>query len=167
MAQMTIRQMHWIGALVCAAAMGVALYLQHGLGQEPCPLCILQRFAMIALGVFFLAAALQNPGRLGQRLYGVLQLAAAGAGIAVAGRHVWLQSLPADQVPACGPGYDYLMENFPLLDAFSVIFRGSGECAKVDWALYGVTLPQLTLAAFAGLFLGVLYLQWRLAMNSR
>ncbi|TAK92063.1 MAG: disulfide bond formation protein B [Burkholderiaceae bacterium] len=158
---MSARKMHVAGALFCVAAMGVALYLQYGLGQEPCPLCILQRFAMIALGTFFLLAAIHNPNRFGQHFYGLLQFAAAAAGIAVAGRHVWLQSLPADQVPACGPGYDYLMENFPLLDAFSVIFRGSGECATIGWSFHGITLPQLTLAAFVVLFLWVLLLQWR------
>ncbi len=163
---MNLRTINLAGFVAAAAAMAVALYLQHGRGLEPCPLCILQRFAMIALGMFFLLAALHNPGRIGQRFYGVLQLLAASAGIIVAGRHVWLQSLPADQVPACGPGYSYLVENFPLLEAFDVIFQGSGECAKVDWQLFGLSLAQLTLLVFVLFFLVVLYVQKRVSSPS-
>jgi disulfide bond formation protein DsbB len=162
---MNLRQLNWIGFVGCVGAMAFALYLQYGRGMEPCPLCILQRMAMIGLGVFFLLAALHDPGRLGQSLYSAGKLLAAGAGVIVAGRHVWLQSLPADQVPSCGPGYDYLMENFPLLDAFSVIFRGSGECAKVDFEMLGVSLPQWTLLGFLLLAALTIWIQIRVSRN--
>lgn len=128
-----------------------ALYLQHGLHLEPCPLCVFQRVAMIATGVFALVAALHNPATLGRRLYAGLTLLATLGGIAVAGRHVWLQHLPADQVPACGPGFDYMMEVFPLQEVVSLVFRGSGECANIDWTFLGFSLPELTLAVFLGL----------------
>lgn len=153
--------MNWLGFGACIAAMLFALYLQYVKGLEPCPLCILQRLSMVGLGIVYLLAALHNPRRAGQRIYGVLKMMAVMAGIVVASRHVWLQQLPPDQVPSCGPGYTYLMENFPLLDALSVIFHGSGECSKIDWTLVGVTLPQLTLAVF------VLFLFWELSVQHR
>lgn len=158
---MTLRQLNLLGFSGCIAALGFALYLQYVVQLEPCPLCILQRMAMIALGLIFLLAALHHPRTTGQRIYGLFKLLALAGGLAVAGRHVWLQTLPADQVPSCGPGYDYLMENFPLSKALSVIFHGSGECAKIDWTLLGITLPQMTLAAFALLLLWELYLQYK------
>ncbi|MFX9532743.1 disulfide bond formation protein B, partial [Acinetobacter baumannii] len=84
-----------LGFLACAGLMGYALYAQHVQGFEPCPLCIFQRVAVIALGVVFLLGALHGPrGRGGRAAWGALALLAAGAGIAVAGRHVWLQNLP-------------------------------------------------------------------------
>ena len=66
---------------------------------------------------------------------------AAGAGIGVAGRHVWLQNLPPDQVPSCGPGFDYIIDSFPLSEALQLIFTGSGECASVDWQFLGWSMP--------------------------
>jgi disulfide bond formation protein DsbB len=111
----------------------------------PCPLCVFQRMAVVALGIIFLAAALQNPSGWGRRVYAALFLLASGAGIAVAGRHVWLQNLPADEVPACGAGYDYIMETLPLGDALRAIFTGSGECAEIDWQFLGLSMPAWVL----------------------
>ena len=84
--------------------MGFALYAQHVMLLDPCPLCILQRFAVIGLGIIFLIAALHNPGKTGRRVYAVLLGIVAAAGIGIAGWHVRLQNMPADQVPGCGPG---------------------------------------------------------------
>jgi len=69
-------------------------------------------------------------------------------GITSAGRHVWLQHLPADQVPACGPGLNYLLDAFPLGQVFEMVFRGSGECAEIHWQFFGFTLPEVTLLMF-------------------
>jgi len=135
------RQLNLAGFLVCAGMMAYALYAEHNLLLMPCPLCVFERMAVIALGTVFLIAALHNPAGWGGRAYAVLMLAAAGAGIGVAGRHVWLQNLPADQVPACGAGYDYLMETLPFAEALSVIFSGSGECASIDWLFLGLSMP--------------------------
>lgn len=141
-----------LGFLVCAGLMGYALYAQHVLGLEPCPLCILQRMAVIATGVVFLVGGLHAPGGgPGRWLYAGLATLTAAAGAGVAGRHVWLQSLPPDQVPACGPGFDYMMEAFPLGKALSMIFIGSGECAEVDWQFLGLSMPWWTLFAFIAL----------------
>ena len=145
------RALNLLALAACFVALGFALYLQHVVGLEPCPLCILQRVAVFAaMGVLVLAIA-HNPGRLGQRIYAVLGALAAIAGLGVAGRHVWLQYLPADQVPACGPGLEYMIDVFPMQDVVQMVLRGSGECAVVDWTFLGFSLAELTLAVFVGL----------------
>ncbi len=116
------RLLNLAGAVICAAMMGFALYAQHVLLLDPCPLCILQRIAVILLGVLFLLAALQNPGQIGGRIYSGLMSLAAASGVAVAGWQVRLQHLPADEVPSCGPGFGYMVDNFPLRDVLGLIF---------------------------------------------
>lgn len=147
------RQTNFLIALLAATAMAFALYLQHGVGLEPCPLCVFQRVAVIAAGGIALLAALHGPQAGGQRVYAALTALAALAGVIVAGRHVWLQHLPADQVPACGPGLDYWLDALPLQEVVRQVFQGSGECAKVDWTWLGVSLPGWTLVLFCGLLL--------------
>lgn len=144
----SVRQWSLAGLAFCALMMSVALLLQYVVGLEPCPLCILQRVAVLAAATVFVIAALHNPRGWGSTVYGMLGLVAAGSGIAVAGRHVWLQSLPADKVPSCGPGLDYMMEALPLWDVLSRVLSGSGECAEIDGLWWGMTLPQWTLAGF-------------------
>jgi len=139
------------GAAICAAMMGFALYAQHVLLLDPCPLCILQRIAVILLGVVFLLGALHNPGQIGARIYSGLMLIVVAAGAGVAGWQVRLQNTPADEVPACGPGFEYMVENFPLRDIFSMIFKGSGECAEVAWRLLGLSLPAWVVIGLLGL----------------
>jgi disulfide bond formation protein DsbB len=142
--------------------MGYALYAQHVQGFEPCPLCIFQRVAVIALGVVFLLGALHGPrGRGGRAAWGALALLAAGAGIAVAGRHVWLQNLPPDQVPACGPPFEFMRETLPLAELVSKVLRGSGECANIDWTLLGLSMPAWVLISFAALALWAGYAAFR------
>lgn len=142
------RPLNFAGFLACAGMMGYALYVEHFLHLMPCPLCVFQRMATIALGLIFLIAALHNPRGWGSRVYAVLLVAAAGTGIGVAGRHVWLQSLPPDQVPSCGPGIDYILDAFPLGDALKMIFTGSGECAEIDWQFLGLSMPAWVLICF-------------------
>lgn len=146
------------GFLACVALMATALTMQYALQLDPCPLCVLQRVFVIALGVLFLMAAVHDPGRMGRRVYGVLIVMLGVLGIVVAGRHVWLQNLPADQVPECGPGIEYLLDAFPLQEALSIVFRGSGECADVQWVFLGLTIPGWTLLIFTAftLFGGLL-----------
>ncbi len=147
-----------IGFLACVGLMTYALYAQHGLGLEPCPLCIFQRVAVIATGLVFLAGSLHGPRAGGRWLYGGLAALAASIGAGIAGRHVWLQSLPAEDVPACGPGLDYMMEAFPLQQVLRRVFSGSGECAQIDWTFLGLSMPTWTLVCFIGL------VAWALAM---
>ena len=145
------RILNFAGFLMCAALMGYALYAQHYLMLEPCPLCILQRIAVVGMGLVFLLAALHNPGGVGRFVYALLLVLPMSLGAIVAGRHAWLQMLPEDQVPACGPGLDYMWENFPLADVINMVFRGSGECADVDWQLLGLSMPAWVFIAVIAL----------------
>jgi disulfide bond formation protein DsbB len=135
----------------CAGLLGFGLYLQHALGLEPCPLCILQRYAFVAAGVVGLAAALHGPrGRAGQRTYAALLAVTALAGLGVAARQVWLQHNPPP-VAECGPGLEYMLEAFPLTQLLPALFQGSGDCAKVVWTFLGLSIPEWSLACFLGL----------------
>lgn len=145
---MTIRYHYLFLFLFAVAMMVTALYFQHIVGLEPCPLCIFQRFAVMGIGIVALAAFLHNPQVLGQKIYSVLLLLSAGWGVAVAGRHVWLQHLPKDQVPSCGPGLDYWWETLPWTSVINNVFKGSGECAEVDWTFMEFSMPELTLPLF-------------------
>jgi disulfide bond formation protein DsbB len=135
----------FVGFLVCAALLGFALYAEHVLGMQPCPLCVFQRIAFMVIGVFFLLGALHAPRGRGWRwVYtGGIVLGALG-GIATAARHLWIQSLPPDQVPACGPNLAYMMDAFPLAKVLKMVFTGSGECAKVE-PILGLPMPAWTL----------------------
>ena len=127
--------------VACVGLMGYALYAQEVLALDPCPLCVFQRVAVIAMGLLFLAAGLHNPGRIGGRVYALLLAAAALLGAAVAGRHVWLQNLPLEKVPACGPGLNYMLEAFPLTEVLELVLSGSGECAEIMWSFLGLSMP--------------------------
>jgi protein dithiol:quinone oxidoreductase len=140
-----------LGFLVCAGLMGWALWLQYGQGLEPCPLCVFQRIAVCAIGVVFLIAFIHNPFRSGAAAYALLILVFAGTGAAFAGRQVWLQSLPKDQVPACGMGISYMMDTMPFMDVLQKVFAGSGECAEKGWELLGLAIPGWTLVFFAAI----------------
>lgn len=151
-----------LGFLACAGLMGYALYAQHVQGYEPCPLCIFQRVAVIALGVvFLLGAALAPKGTGGRRGWGLLAFLVAAVGAGVAGRHVWLQSLPPDQVPACGPPFEFMRETMGLGQLVSKVLTGSGECANVDWSLLGLSMPAWVLIAFVVLAVWALYAGFR------
>lgn len=159
-----IRLLYLAGAVACAALLGYGLWLQHVDGLEPCPLCVFQRVAFIVLGLIFVVAALHGPRRIGAMVYGVLAAIAAAVGAGIAGRHVWLQNLPADQVPACGPGLQYMLEQFPLQRMIEKVLSGSGECASVDWSFLGLTIPGWALVWFV--LLGI-YALWLIGRAGR
>jgi disulfide bond formation protein DsbB len=155
----TPRTLFLLGFLASIAMMGTALaYFQFYLQLEPCPMCIMQRVVVMGIAAVLLVATLHNPRGWGVRVYGALVTLIAAAGAAIAGRHVWLQNLPPDQVPECGPGLDYILEVFPLSEAVKMILHGSGECAEVLWRLLGLTIPGWTLVAFSGFILYGLFI---------
>lgn len=138
-----------LGAIASAGLLAYALYVQHVLFIDPCPLCIFQRVAFAAFGLVCTVGALHGPATARGRVsYGLAAAAAAGAGAAVAARHVWLQNLPADEVPSCGPGLNYMLDSFPVFEVFTKVLQGSGECAEVDWAFAGLSMPTWTLVCF-------------------
>jgi disulfide bond formation protein DsbB len=140
-----------LGFFVCVGLMGYALYLQYVEGIEPCPLCMLQRICVVAMGVVFLIAVFHNPGRAGAGVYALLQLLFGGAGAAIAARQVWLQSLPKDQVPACGMGLDYMLETLPFTDVVRNVLEGSGECAEKGWEFLHLSIAGWTLVFFVAM----------------
>ena len=150
-----------IGALLCAALIATALYFQYAAGLQPCPLCILQRVAFIAVGVLLLLGFLHNPRGWGRPVYGGLASMSALLGATIAARHMWLQNLPPGQVPECGPDLTFMLEAFPLQKALGLILRGSGECAEVQWSLLGLTMPGWSLVWLLGLALWSLFIAFR------
>lgn len=147
-----------LGFLVCTGLLGYAYHLQFALHLEPCPLCIFQRLFYFGAGIAFLVAMLHNPKRIGKIVYGLLCAVLCAGGAAVAGRQVWLQHLPADQVPECGPGLDYMLDAFPLNQTLRMVLKGSGECAKVDWRFLGFSIAEWSLLIFVLLMLYSLFL---------
>jgi disulfide bond formation protein DsbB len=135
--------------LICAALLGFGLYLQHVVHLEPCPLCILQRVAFIVIGAVALLAFLHNPVKWGRAVYGGLLALLSVLGGGVAAWQVYLQHLPPDQVPQCGPGLDYMLEAFPLSQVLPMVFKGSGECAEVAWTFLDLSIAQWALGWFA------------------
>ena len=140
-----------LGFAVCAGLIAYALYLQYVDGLEPCPLCIFQRVCVIAMGLVFLLAAIHDPGRVGAGVYAVLQLLIGGTGAALAARQVWLQSLPKDQVPACGMGLSYMLDALPFTEVLKKVFEGSGECAEKGWEFLHLAIPGWTLVFFVAM----------------
>lgn len=137
--------------------MAFAFYLEHFRHLDPCALCVLQRVAMIAAGIVFLVAAVHGPTGIVRLVYAVLAALAAAVGAAIAGRHVWLQSLPPDQVPACGPPLDHLMRIMPWRDALTFVLKGEGNCAVIAGEWLGISLPGWTLVGFVLLMLWAAY----------
>lgn len=138
-----------LGFLVCAGLIAYAYYLQFGRHHlEPCPLCIFQRLFYAATGIVFLAAAIHNPAKVGRAVYGIFSIIFSVCGAGVAARQVWLQHLPPDQIPECGPGLNYMLDAFPLNKTLYMVLHGSGECARVDWRFLGFSMAEWSLLIF-------------------
>ncbi|WP_461537162.1 disulfide bond formation protein B [Spongorhabdus nitratireducens] len=142
------RPLFMLSFLGCAFLTGMALYFEHGMGLEPCPLCISQRLVVIVIALFSLSVVLHNPGPKGLRIYGLLTALGGIGGAVLASRQLWLQSLPSDQVPACLPSVEYLIEVLPFTELLTIMFSGTGDCAKVKWEMLGISMPGWTLVAF-------------------
>jgi disulfide bond formation protein DsbB len=145
------RPAYLLGFLICAALMGWALWLQYGLGLEPCPLCMFQRVAVIVTGVIFLIAALHNPGRTGAAVYAGLTFIIAGIGAGLAAWQVWIQAQPKGSVATCGMGLNYMMETMPFTEVILRVLKGSGECAEQGWLFMGLAIPSWTFVFFVAM----------------
>jgi disulfide bond formation protein DsbB len=153
-----------IPVAICGALLGYGYFLQYAQGLEPCPLCMVQRLFFYLLAAVCLIAALHGPARAGSIVYGILAALFALGGAATAGRQVWLQHLPADKVPQCGPDLMYMLENLPLARTLEKLVQGSGECAKVDWTFLGLSIAEWSLLCFIAL---ALYSLWLAARRPR
>lgn len=136
-------------ALTIAAMSFAILYLEGVLGLAACPLCMTQRLFFVLVGAISLLGAAHNPTGWGRRVYGGLCTLAAVTGGAVAARHVWLQHLPEDQVPACGPSLEYMLDTLPFAETLNIVMMGDGNCADTVWTFMGLSIPEQTLALFA------------------
>lgn len=147
----TYRNLQILLVVMTVIGMSFALFfLQRYMGLSPCPLCIFQRIGLMVMGSFALIAALFNPKSKAVRLVLWLgSLLGIGWAAGVAARHVWLQHLPADRVPSCGPGLDYWLDTLPMSEVLNQVFAGSGECASVDWTFLGFSIPEQSLLLFS------------------
>jgi disulfide bond formation protein DsbB len=142
---MTARLGNLLGFLACACLLAYAYYAQFFLHLEPCPLCIFQRIGIFVLGLVFLAAALHDPGPTGRKLYALCAALAALGTAAIAVRHLYIQSLPPDAVPACGASLDFMLKVFSISEVLVKVLTGSGECAKITWDFLGLAMPAWVL----------------------
>ena len=140
-----------LGATACFGLFGYALFAEHVQGYEPCPLCLLQRFAVVGMGLAFLLAALHRPTGGFRHAYSALCTAIALAGGGVAIRHLWIQNQPEGAVPPCGASFDFIAENFGVVTAVQEALTASGECAEVDWSLFGLSMPGWVVIALTAL----------------
>ncbi|NOQ36311.1 MAG: disulfide bond formation protein B [Methylococcaceae bacterium] len=155
----------FLGFISCFLMLSTGAFFQFIMELEPCPLCISQRIAILILGIVFLMGAIHNPLEKGIKIYAILGMIAALAGGGISIRHVWIQNLPPDEVPECGPGLGYIFENFPIIETLKLMLNGTGECADVLWSFLGLSIPAWTLVAF--LFLGIMSLVqiWNKPLN--
>jgi protein dithiol:quinone oxidoreductase len=137
----------------CGALLGFGYFLQFVEHIEPCPMCIFQRLCYMAIVLIALLGALHGPRRGGVYVYGCLVSVSALIGAGIAARQTWLQHMPADQVPACGPGLEFMLEQFPLAEVIKQALRGTGECAVVDWTFFSFSIAEWSLACFGTLLL--------------
>ncbi len=145
------RWFYLLGTIFASGLMGFGLYLQYVKHQDPCPLCMVQRVVFIAILVVFALAALHGPKRVGERIYAALIVLLSLSGVAVAARHIWIQNLPKDQVPACGPGLDYMLETLPMGTVIQKLIHGSGECAEKGWTFLTLGIPEWSLLCYLAL----------------
>lgn len=138
-------------------------YLQGGLGIEPCPMCIMQRYALLGVGLVALAGAIHNRGAA---IYGALVTLIALAGCVVAARQSWLQLYPPE-IMSCGPGLEYMLESFPLAEVLPKLFRGEGDCSAVDWTFFGLSIANWGLVTFTAITIMTPWMIWRLRPATR
>ncbi len=140
------RSLFFSGAIACATLLATGYYLQYFQGQEPCPLCLVQRGFYYGVGILFAAGAFHGAA---PAAYSLASTVLALGGFGVAARQVWLQHLPPEKVPACGPDLFFMLENLPIARTIEKLFTGSGQCAEVKWTFLGLSIAEWSLAWFA------------------
>ncbi len=148
------RQANFAGVLGCAGLMAGALFFQYAMKLAPCNMCVLQRIAVIELGLVFLVATLHDPGRIGARVYAALLMLATLAAAALSARHVWMQMQPAGSLPSCGADFYTMLDMLPFHQVVARIWNGGGECQAILWSLFGLSMPAwlLIVVPTLGLF---------------
>ena len=150
--------------IACVAMLAFGMYLQHVVGLEPCPMCIVQRYALVLVAVF--AGLASASSRRGLQVVGMLLgLVMAVGGAYTAARQSWLQWHPPEVV-SCGRDIYGMIETFPLQRALPMIFRGAGDCSQVDWTFLGLSIANWSFIAFTGFALLLLILLLRQGTQS-
>ncbi len=157
----SFRFQYLLGFVTCVALLAYAYYVQFGIGLEPCPLCIIQRIAFIAMGIFFLIGAVHAPRAGGRKAYALLVLLGAAAGAGVAAYHLWVQHQPPDPMAGCAPGFTYMVENFPINKVLKMAFTGHADCAEISWTFLGLAMPFWTLVAFVVIGIAAIWAGFR------
>ena len=152
------RMIYLLVFIACAGLLASAYYFEYVLYMDPCPLCIMQRIAVLLIGLAGLAGFLLAHNLIARVASAVFMLLSAALGLGVAGRHVWIQSLPADQVPTCGPSLEYMVDTLPWAEVLTVMLRGNGNCADSHWSFIGLSMPQWVLVWFVGFAIVAIYL---------
>ncbi|MFB6348526.1 disulfide bond formation protein B [Moraxella marmotae] len=154
MSKLTYRTLNWLLTLIMIVASIFAIgYLQNHLLLDPCPLCIFQRIGLWIMGLFALIAALINPKNTAVRLLlWLCGMAGTLWGMGVAARHTWIHYVPSAEPPACGPGLEYWVQTMPMGDVLTTVLTANGDCAMIDWTLFGLSIPAQTLILFVVIF---------------
>ena len=161
---------HFILLLILLFTIGLLLfgfYLEYGVGLKPCPLCQLQRASYFVVGLVALIYLLHCPQPVGAYIYHAMILIFTAIGGTLAGRQIWLQHLPPDQVPQCAPDLSYLLDIMPLNKVLMTILSGTGDCAKVDWRWLGLSIAEWSAIAFTGILIATLYNLLRLSRQHK
>ena len=153
----SFRNQFLLGFVACAALLAYAFYVQFQLGIQPCPFCIFQRLCFAALGLAFLIGGLLSPRSAAARKgAALLALLAAGLGTSYAARHAWVQLYPPE-LPSCGPGLNFIVEQHSWLGAARKVLLATGDCSNIDWQFLGLSMPMWCLVFFVAMGLGALY----------
>jgi len=147
---LSARRFHGLVALTAFALLAVAFYMEYQMALEPCPLCMLQRIFFFSIGVVSLVSALTSSQKA-RRMCSWIVVVLSFFGAALAVRHLYLQSLPANELPACLPGLSYMFDVFPWQEIMQAMVMGTGECGDVVWTFLGISIPGWTLVAFVGM----------------
>ena len=142
------KKINLFGSLLAFILVGLAVAIQAQYNLEPCPLCVTQRIIFIVIGSLFLLFSFFSPSQLIRYIHLISLLLTNIVGIVFAIKHILIQSKLIIVPAECGIDLDYMFENFPLTEAFSLLFKGSGDCSEIDWLFLGLTLPQLALIAY-------------------
>lgn len=158
--KLSSKKLFLLSGLLAGLMVAGSFYFQFVEKMQPCPLCIFQRFTVILLGILFLIPGLISFKPIGNRIFAFIQLFVSGLGLYLAGKHVWLQSLPPEEVPVCSYSFNYMMEHLPWREIVTTVLQGTGECAKISWK-FGLTLPGWVLVFFVGTTLVSLWTLFR------